>query len=321
MPKVSVIIAIYNVEAYIERCLHSLFSQTLNDIEYIFVDDATPDSSIELIYKTIDSYPSRRNQIKVLRHACNRGLAAARAAGMRAATGDYIISCDPDDYIELDMYEKMYYRAVETCADIILCSFWFEWQDHKQLINPFYDSTPQKYLNNLCNNQVPSGVRTVWNKLVRRELVFKYDIFPYKNIDHGDDFNCVVRFLYYAKSMSVLKEPLYHYCQRKDSMSAFWMNGSMMKVEMYNIDLICQFLQQNSGNKYRKFCNHTKFLLKRDYKPLFNGKDQEWFNLYRECHRDILRLTSYPLKSRIILFAALQNYSIYKILKTKISGL
>ena len=119
MPKVSVIIAVYNVEAYIERCLHSLFSQTLNDIEYIFVDDATPDSSIELIYKTIESYPNRRNQIKVLRHTYNRGLAAARTTGMREATGEYIISCDPDDYIEQDMYEKMYLRAVETSADIM----------------------------------------------------------------------------------------------------------------------------------------------------------------------------------------------------------
>lgn len=321
MPKVSVVIPVYNVEPYIERCLHSLFNQTLKDIEYIFVNDCSSDASVSKIYDILSLYPNRSCQTTILNHTHNMGVAAARTTGIKAATGDYIIHCDPDDYIELDMYEKMYHRAVETCADIILCSFWFEWQNHKELINPFYDSTPQKYLNNLCNNQVPSGVRTVWNKLVRRELIFKYDIFPYKNIDYGEDLNCVVRCLYYAKSMSVLKEPLYHYCQRKDSMSAFWMNGSMMKVEMYNIDLICQFLQQNSGNKYRKFCNHAKFLLKRDYKSHFYGKDQEWFNLYRECHKDILSLTSYPLKSRIILFAALQNYSIYKILKTKISGL
>ena len=319
MPKVSVVIPVYNVEPYIERCLHSLFNQTLKDIEYIFVNDCSSDASVSKIYDILSLYPNRNCQTKILNHTHNMGVAAARTTGIKAATGDYIIHCDPDDYIELDMYEKMYSRATDLDVDIVVCHFWLERCGHRELKTPFYDNTPQKCLKNMCKRKEQAGVRTIWNKLVRRELIFKYDIFPYKNIDYGEDFNCVVRFFYYAKSINVIKDPLYHYSQRYNSISASPINAKVLKMQICNIDLICQFLQQHNRGKYKEFCNHLKFLLKQEYKTFFNEKEREWFNLYRESHRDILTLASYPLKSRIILFVALQNYFLYKKIKSYIS--
>ena len=87
-PKVSVIIPVYGVESYIERCLHALFGQTLDDIEFIFVDDHTPDNSVAKIYSVLEHYPSRKRAVSVLRHSCNKGLAAARTTGVKAASGD-----------------------------------------------------------------------------------------------------------------------------------------------------------------------------------------------------------------------------------------
>ena len=93
-PPVSVIIPIYNVEKYIERCVRSLMEQTLNDIEYIFVNDCTPDRSIEILQRTIAEYPQRKKYIQILTHDRNRGSACARNNGVKAATGEYIIHCD-----------------------------------------------------------------------------------------------------------------------------------------------------------------------------------------------------------------------------------
>lgn len=113
--KISVIIPIYNVERFITRCAISLMKQTLKeDVEFIFVDDATPDRSIDLLQEVINQYPERRNQVRLIRHAKNKGLPAARNSGLKVAVGEYIFHCDSDDWLELDMLETLYDVAVKN---------------------------------------------------------------------------------------------------------------------------------------------------------------------------------------------------------------
>ena len=97
MPKVSVIVPIYNVSLYVEKCARSLMEQTLEDIEYIFVDDCTPDNSLQILEETIKDYPHRQRQIKIVRHEVNRGLTSARNSGLSCVTGDYVAHCDSVD--------------------------------------------------------------------------------------------------------------------------------------------------------------------------------------------------------------------------------
>ncbi len=106
MPKVSVIIPVYGVEKYIERCARSLFEQTLDDIEYLFIDDCTPDKSIEMLKQVLEDYPHRKPQVVIHRMEQNSGQAAVRKWGMQNAIGDYVIHCDSDDWVELTMYEE-----------------------------------------------------------------------------------------------------------------------------------------------------------------------------------------------------------------------
>ena len=94
MPKVSVIIPIYGVEKYIERCVRSLFEQTLDDIEYLFIDDCSPDGSVRIIMRILDEYPNRKEQVIIHRMEQNSGQAKVREWGMKNATGDYVIHCD-----------------------------------------------------------------------------------------------------------------------------------------------------------------------------------------------------------------------------------
>ena len=97
MPKVSVIVPVYGVEKYVERCARSLFEQTLDDIEYLFIDDCTPDKSIEILKKVLKDYPQRNNQVIIHRMESNSGQAAVRKWGMLNSTGDYVIHCDSVD--------------------------------------------------------------------------------------------------------------------------------------------------------------------------------------------------------------------------------
>ena len=123
MPKISVIVPVYGVERYMERCARSLFEQTLDDIEFIFVDDCSPDRSLDILNEVLEEYVDRQLQTQIVRLDQNGGLPNARKVGLRLATGNYIIHCDSDDWVERDMYRAMYEKAIKTNADMVVCDF------------------------------------------------------------------------------------------------------------------------------------------------------------------------------------------------------
>jgi glycosyltransferase involved in cell wall biosynthesis len=128
IPKISIIIPVFRVEKYIERCVRSLFEQTLDDIEYIFINDCTPDNSMMILSNLIEQYPYRKSQVKIIHHTINKGVSAARNAGLKTATGEYIIHCDSDDWVEKDMYESLYDKAIAEDADMVGCDFYCEYK-------------------------------------------------------------------------------------------------------------------------------------------------------------------------------------------------
>ena len=93
--------------------------QTLREVEYIFVDDASPDRSIEILHRTLADYPERQDQVRILTHKQNKGLPAARNTGLAVAQGEYIFHCDSDDFVEREMLEEMYEKAKEADADLV----------------------------------------------------------------------------------------------------------------------------------------------------------------------------------------------------------
>lgn len=119
MPKVSFVVAVYNVSDYVERCAQSLFEQTLDDIEIIFCDDASTDNSVQLIRDLLDYYPQRRDNVKFICNETNQGTAINRWNGAKAATGEYVLLVDGDDYLEVTMGEQLYNEAVSSNADMV----------------------------------------------------------------------------------------------------------------------------------------------------------------------------------------------------------
>ena len=116
-PKVSVIIPVYNCEKFLRECIDSLRAQTLCEIEMIFVCDASPDNSLAILRE----YEAKDERIRVVAFEKNRGVSAARNAGIELAAGEYVIFCDSDDWIEPQMYERLYAIAKEKDADIAFC--------------------------------------------------------------------------------------------------------------------------------------------------------------------------------------------------------
>jgi glycosyltransferase involved in cell wall biosynthesis len=111
------------VEKFIGRCVESLMQQTIDGVEYIFVNDATPYKSMDVLRSVVERYPAKASQVKIVEHEHNKGLPAARNSGMAVATGEYLFHCDSDDYVEPDMLETLYSKALEAGADIV----WSDW--------------------------------------------------------------------------------------------------------------------------------------------------------------------------------------------------
>ena len=209
MPKVSVIVPIYKAEKYIKRCVDSLFSQTLDSVEYIFIDDASPDNSIAILKRELESYPDRCSYVRIIRNFFNMGVAASRRRGIELATGEYIIHCDSDDWVDDSMYQYMYEEAVEGNYSIVVCDFLEE--------NANYLNVRKGRRSN-TSDMVSDCVLlhgSLCNKMVSRFIAQSEKIrWPVANC--GEDLALSFQYSLMAESVGYIEKPFYHYI-RSDS--------------------------------------------------------------------------------------------------------
>ena len=141
MPDVSVIIPIYNVGRFIGRCADSLMRQTLPDVEFIFVNDCTPDDSLTVLESVISRYD---RDVKIISHKENKGLPSARNSGLAIAKGEFIFHCDGDDWVEENLLERMIFEARLKKADFIYCDFFFFFDKSERYMgNPDFEDTQE----------------------------------------------------------------------------------------------------------------------------------------------------------------------------------
>lgn len=206
-PIVSIIVPVYGVERYIERCAVSLFEQTYKDIEYIFVNDATPDHSIEVLQSVIARYPAREKQIKIVTHAQNKGLSAARNTGLDHANGRYIWHVDSDDYIALDAVEQLVNTAEKEQTDIVIFDIHIITVKGVQIDRVTYESK-EDYIRRLIQHTQKCAH---WNKFYRKSLLDRTGIRSDERIRLAEDYAVTPRLVHHAQLISVLHEPLYYY--------------------------------------------------------------------------------------------------------------
>ena len=242
--KVSVIIPVYRVEKFIEKCAASLFSQTLDDVEFIFVDDASPDNSMAVLEKCIQQYPQRKAQIRMLTHKENKGLPAARNTGLAVASGEYVFHCDSDDFVEPDMLETLYDEAKKKDADIVWCDWYLSFEHNERYMKQPDYATPMEALKAMLAGLMKFNV---WNKLVRRRLYADNQISFPAGYAMGEDMTMVLLFAV-AGRVSYVPQAFYHYV--KLNTEAYSQNFSLNHLESvkHNIRTVELFLHSRLGN-------------------------------------------------------------------------
>lgn len=296
--KVSVIVPIYNVERFIQKCAKSLLEQTLQEVEFIFIDDATPDQSISLLERTLIEYPHRKEFVKIIHHSINRGLPAARNTGLEVATGEYIFHCDSDDYVNPDMLETLYAAAHNDDVDIIWCDWFLTFgQNERYMKQPDY-ATPIEAMKAMLGGAMKFNV---WNKLVKKGLYIKNGItFP---VGHsmGEDMTMLLLFAF-AQKVKYVPKAFYHYV--KTNSGALTQNQSTQYLDdlVYNVGRVESRLHRAYGTSLDKeiafFKLETKFPL------LIMGSSVEqykqWMKLFPEANKFICQNKYISVRSRFL---------------------
>ena len=284
-PQVSVIIPVYNSSDFIGRCSDTLFGQMLQSIEYIFVDDGSSDESLCIINQVLDKYPSRRNQVVFVSYQKNRGVGVARNAGIKRATGEYIIHCDSDDWVESSLYEKLYLRAKETNADVVTCGYFVDAADGTRS-----SETPPLVNVDPLSFSISPQTGALWTKLIRRGFLEEHHLDVPLYINWGEDLCLSLEALLLSRNTQSINEILYHHVLNEDSLTY-----SVSVAQC--LDLVkCGSVVENYLNEHGLFdkysfqLNWLKFQLKQYLLIFPQTRDVNlWNSIYPECHQHILQ--------------------------------
>ena len=320
IPLVSVIVPVYNSSAFVVRCATSLFSQTLKDIEFIFVDDASTDDSVSLIRSAIDKFPGVRSKVRIICESQNHGQAAGFKKALELSRGEYIIKCDSDDEVEPTMYEEMYSCAKESNHDVVICDIKFIYPQGNT--NRFWGRIEGfDDIESILGNRIPTSL---CNRLVKRELFFT-DGFKYPECNMCEDFVYSIQLAYLSRSTGYLKQQFYWYYRHPAS---FTWNGSLEAVLskheqiVRNVSLGLAFLEEKGlSHRYKGDIIRQCLFVKNGLKNHLDkeGIYSQWKNTFKDVNPRILFCNKIPIKERMIfLMIYCHVYGTYKAIKRRI---
>lgn len=269
-PLLSIIVPIYNVEKYLERCIDSIINQTYKNLEIILVDDGSKDASGIIA----DTYASKDDRIKVI-HKENGGLSDARNHGLDQARGNYIIFIDSDDFIDSSMCEILFTTAEKYSSDIVSCNYYIFRAENHISVHPMSIQEDEKVFSGIdilkyyLIKTEPFDLNIVCNKIFKADLFNSKDgqiRFPKGRVQE-DNFTT---FRLFAKSdvVTTINQPLYYYLQRADSIMANFSKkfvkdtiDSHIYMATYllehKVDVMCElqlYLLNSYTDLYRKIC-------------------------------------------------------------------
>lgn len=308
MNKVSVIVPIYKVEQYIEKCVRSLFEQTLENVEYIFVNDASPDHSIDILKQVMLEYPERAKNSKIICHISNKGLTVARNSGLAEATGEYVIHCDSDDWMERTMLEDMYQVAEMQKADIVTCDFRMVFKtlsiDYKTI-----DWSGDKITS--LRSYLAYDWTVLWNMLVKRDIYVQNKL---KSLEAGatftEDFNLTAKLLLHADKIIHLNKILYNYNRMNLGSFVYNQNKKTLQDEkiMY-LDVIDYFKSQGVYSLYKKQLCWRILKVIQEW-VLSTSTYNQFLNFYPDCHQYICSCPYLNAKLKIMMWCLVHHLSL-----------
>lgn len=293
-PKVSIIIPIYNTEKYLEKCLDSLFNQTLNGLEFIFVDDCSTDKSVEIIQEVVNQYPLIKDNVKIVFHKTNKGVATVRNTGLMHAQGEYVGWVDSDDWIALNMYEELYNKAIIENAEIVWCDYINIYDSGIHYVNQMVKEESIEFIKAMMDGRLLGGM---CNKLVKRNVYINHNISFPDGLNMCEDMRVNVQLVYYSKKIAYLDKGLYNYIKYKsDSISAKAVQGEYVNYQwIENVQWIVNFLEKYCLEINRFQLN--KFKLNPKKNLLIKGQTiqafKKWKNIFPESNKYV-KYTNYP---------------------------
>lgn len=291
MSKISVIIPVYNDEVHIGRSVESVCVQTIaSELEIIIVDDGSSDDSVATAWNVLESH-SMLQQAKLIPLGENHGVANARKVAIEAATGDFIMFCDSDDWMEPRMCGLMLSKAEEGGCDLVVCDYNSVCGDRVEAIGPCYrDDFLQQLI--LCR-----VTGSLWNKLIRASLLKRPD-FIYPDHDFSEDHAYCIQFAMFAGKTGYVPMPLYNYVKRSDSLVRSQEFGRIRKrydddLANFAVELVAL---EKAGlvGKYRDELVVRKFQAKNAYR-----QDKSlWKNAFPELDSQVFCSRYIPFRSK-----------------------
>ena len=255
MYKVSIIVPVYGVERYIERCSRSMFEQTYQDLEFVFVDDCSTDRSIEVLKKVMDAYPERKDFVRVIKHKRNRGAAASRNTGLTNSTGDFVFYLDSDDWIELDAIESLV-KVQHSCdSDIVYGKYLVYESNEPRLLKTKEYSDKTEF--------VLQMMQRTWDhflagRLIRRSLFVANNLFCKEGLNVAEDRYMMTMLAYYAHKFSAVEQVVYNYDRRNTDAATNTKDVkrllSNQRQELGNVLLIEDFFRDKEA-VYQEACS------------------------------------------------------------------
>jgi Glycosyltransferases involved in cell wall biogenesis len=305
-PKVSILVPVYNVSNFIEKCAHSLFQQTFNDIEYIFVDDCTPDDSIEKLQKIAQEYPERQNRVKIVYHKKNKGSAAARNTAIENSTGKYILFIDSDDWIENNMVELMYKKAETEKADIVTCDMLIEKTNETEVCAVSLGENENDVFLDLFAAKA-SNV-SLSNKMILRKLY----TMPENKVPDGlnvfEDRYLMFRLAFCANKIVRIPQTFYHYIKTNPNSLTKQTSIHLENFLLYLKTLETFFKEKNIYDKYINQIEYSKvagkvgfmtntrsYKMRKQYAGLFRDIEMKYISRFRVGEKLILFFTHYKM--------------------------
>lgn len=267
---VSIIIPVYNVQEYLPKCLDSVIKQTIKNKEIIVINDGSTDNCYEILTEYKMKFPEM-----IIINQKNSGISETRNAGLSAATGEYIAFVDSDDFIELDMFEKMYTAAKRENADVVICDYilYKEITDKQNsdeyIIEGIDKEGPIDKVGALRKFLLNDIKAYAWNKLHKREL-FTSNKIMFPNFKVCEDTPVSFLLLACSKKIFLMSEPLYYYRQREDSLTKIFSIKSMVDM-LDGCYIMRDYLEKNpliyekTMHQYRVYMIKTLWVIHNKY--------------------------------------------------------
>lgn len=334
MSKISIIVPCYRVEDYLDRCIESLVNQTLRDIEIVLVDDKSPDR----VPQICDEWAKRDSRITVIHKKNNEGLGFARNTGLAVAHGEYVAFVDSDDFVDLEMYEKLYLKCKEDKLDVLYCGF-YEYKNDDEKINrketiQYATFSGHEVLHGMLS---PCGVKgritryemSVWHAIYRRDIFVENKVkFCSERELISEDIIFHIDYLRFCERVGFVPDQYYYYCLNESSLSKKFMEDRLIKV-----DKLCEeIFRRVKDNEYsfpiEDCMNFTCLSIRypltmlKDFKM---PKDEKLKHINNMINSGVMkkwvnRINWIKLPPRYIIFFLLVKFGMSKLLLMAIEG-